>query len=569
MAAIEQNNSISRNGAAAENSDRRRRSRERLRIALRAFRRLVPRDLPQQRFSTLESQFGSYRSSSQSMALIDVLEQMSFAITITDANATILYANSSFEALSGYTLEELVGQNQSINSNKMTPLTVYKNMWQTILAGQTWNGRLLNRRRDGETYVVDLTITPIRTNTGEVTHFLSIHDDATELHELESKFSNQKALIESVINSAPVVMALIDTDRNVILDNLAYKTLMGDLGGCEPAELLLAALEHELGDDLKKACSQNKTISNVEISLDIGGDRPPRWFSCSCSWVKEFDIRPNNYFKRRTKDALLLVCTDISLQRFEYQRAKYNAVRAMMVEQQMGHRVREIVSAAAFQLQGPLNVISAMSAMAQRQRQGDSSMVAALQQVMQSGRLAIETLEKSIPHIVDEHPTTINVNELLRDVLVVSMERMMAFDVAVDWHPSLEPINMQGRPYALRNMFKNLLDNAVDAIEQTRGSLRKIRVTTKRTAPETAEFWIEDSGPGMTREVRSRAFEPFFSGWANAPAKSGVGLSIARQIAIDHGGGIEIDERCRTGSRLRVFMPVQARPPRGGEPETS
>lgn len=557
MAAIEQDNSIPRKDSSGEHSDMRRKSRERLRIALQTFRRLGLSELPKETVSALGSQLGAYSTNRPSTALIDALEQMSLAITITDSNATILYANSSFEQLTGYTLEELVGQKQSINSNKMTPLTVYKKMWQTILSGQTWNGRLLNRRKDGETYVVDLTITPIRADTGEVMYFLGIHGDATEIHELERKFSNQKALTESVINSAPVVMALIDTDRHVILDNLAYKTLMGDLDGKEPAELLLAALEHELGPDLEKACSLNKSFSNVEISLNVGGDRPPRWFSCSGNWVKEFDVRPDNYFKRRTKDALLLVCTDISLQRFEYQRAKYNAVRAMMVEQQMVHRIREIVSAAAFQLQVPLNVISAMSAMAQRQQHQDPSMAAALQQVMQSGRRAIETLENSIPHIVDEHQTTINVNELLREVLVVSMERMTSFDVGVDWHPSMEPINIQGRPYALRNLFKNLLDNAIDAIEQSDGPLRKIKVVTNRTGGDTAEIWIEDSGPGMTREVRSRAFEPFFSGWPNAPAKSGVGLSIARQIAVDHGGGIEIDERCRHGCRIRVFLPLQ------------
>ncbi len=557
MAAIEQDNSISPDGAGSDSSDMRRRSRERLRTALRTFRRLGLSELPKETVNALGAQLGGSSTSRPSTAIIDALEQMSLAVTITDSNATILYANSSFEQLSGYTLEELIGQKQSINSNKMTPLTVYKKMWQTILAGQTWNGRLLNRRKDGDTYVVDLTITPIRADTGEVTYFLGIHDDATELHELERKFSNQKALTESVINSAPVVMALIDTDRNVILDNLAYKTLMGDLGGKEPAELLLSALEHELGSDLEKACSQNKNFSNVEISLNIGGNRQPRWFSCSGNWVKEFDVRPDNYFKRRTKDALLLVCTDISLQRYEYQRAKYNAVRAMMVEQQMVHRIREIVSAAAFQMQVPLNVIAAMSAMAQRQQNTDPSMAAALQQVMQSGRAAIETLENSVPHIADEHETTVNINELLREVLVVSMERMTSFDVGVDWHPSMEPINIQGRPYALRNLFKNLLDNAVDALEQTTGSLRKIKVVTDASGGDTAEIWIEDTGPGMTREIRSRAFEPFFSGWSNAPAKSGVGLSIARQIAVDHGGGIEIDERYRHGCRVRVFLPLQ------------
>ena len=178
MAAIEQDNSISPDVPVGDSSDMRRRSRERLRTALRTFRRLGLSELPKETVHALGAQLGSSSTNRPSTAIIDALEQMSLAVTITDANATILYANSRFEQLSGYTLEELIGQKQSINSNKMTPLTIYKKMWQTILAGQTWNGRLLNRRKDGETYVVDLTITPIRADTGEVTYFLGIHDDA-------------------------------------------------------------------------------------------------------------------------------------------------------------------------------------------------------------------------------------------------------------------------------------------------------------------------------------------------------------------------------------------------------
>jgi nitrogen fixation regulatory protein len=537
--------------------DERKASRERLRKALRAYQNGPSGTLPQSILETLGDQIGAASREGLSTALVDALEQMSLAITITDSNATILYANHSFETLSGYALEELIGQKQSINSNKMTPLTVYKSMWESILAGQTWNGRLLNRHKNGETYVIDLTITPIRADSGEISYFLGIHTDATELHELERKFSNQKALIESVINLAPVVMALIDTERNVILDNLAYKTLMGDMmQGLEPAEFFLSALEDEIGTDLNAACLPNKTFTGVEVCLEAGPGRQPRWFSCSGNWVKEFDVRPDSYFSRRTKDALLLVCTDISLRRLEYQRAKYSAVRALMVEQQMVHRIREIVTAAAFQLQGPLNVINAMSAMAERQQWKDRSIVVALEQATLSGKKAIETLENAIPHIVEEPYATININELLREVLVVSMERMTSYDVAVDWHPSMEPINIQGRPFALRNMFKNLLDNAIDAIEEGTERWRKIRVVTTHSA-NGAEIRIEDSGPGMSREIRSRAFEPFFSGWPKLRGKSGMGLSIARQIAVDHGGNIEIDERCRSGSRIRVFLPLQ------------
>ncbi|MEL6978372.1 MAG: nitrogen fixation negative regulator NifL [Pseudomonadota bacterium] len=488
-------------------------------------------------------------------AFFEALEQTSVAISITDPNARILYANCAYEALTGYRLEALIGRNQSINSDKKTPLTVYKSLWETILSGESWNGRLLNRREDGEAYVADLTITPIRADDGDILYFLCVHANVTDLHRLERRLTNQKQLTESVINLAPVIMALVDTDRAVVLDNLAYKTLMGDMQGREPADELLAALKDVIGEDLEEACRKNRSFADVEVSLEVGPDRT-RWFSCSGEWVKEFDVAADAYFKRRTKDALLLCCTEITAQRREYQRAQFSAVRAMMAEQQMTQRVHEVATAAAFQLQGPLNVIKALSDMMRRQGRSDPSLEAALGQVLESGGLAIETLRHVTPKGVDEALTTIHLNDLVRDVLVVSMEGMAGLDISVDWHPSREPLYLIGRANSLRNLFKSVLDNAVDAIQKGASDWRKVRVTTRRSGDDRAEICIEDSGPGIPREVRSRAFEPFFSGWPNSAGKAGIGLSIARQAAADHGGSIEIDDRYKGGCRVRILLPL-------------
>lgn len=524
--------------------------------ALETLKTVHASELPPHVLAAIGGDFDALSATLPASTFFEALEQTSLAITITDPEARILYVNSAFETLTGYGLENLIGQRQSINSHNKTPLTVYKDMWETILAGRTWRGRLLNRRADGEAYVVDLMITPICGYDGEIRYFLGVHSDATEHHKLERKLSNQKNLTETVINLAPVAMALVDTDGGVILDNLAYKTLMGDLKGAEPAELFLDALKSEIGDDLKKACRKNKTFANIEVSLDLRGGGGQRWFSCSGEWVKEFDVAPDSYFQRRTKDALLLCCTDITQQRREYQRAKYSAVRAMMVEQQMSQRIREIVSAATFQMQGPLNVIKAMGDMLRRQQRADPSIETALAQVLESGGQAIKMLENVTPQGADEPMTNVHVNEILRDVLVLSMEQMTAADVAVDWHPSREPLHVMGRANALRNMFKNILDNASDAIEHSSDPWRKVRVVTRRSPDGQAEICIEDSGPGMPREIRSRAFEPFFSGWTKLRGKAGIGLAIARQVATDHGGAIEIDDRYRRGCRVRILLPL-------------
>lgn len=535
-----------------------RRSHERWAAALETFKLTKTDDLPPPLLRAMGAPRDGRDRSLPATAFFEALEQMPLPITITDADSTVLYVNKAFETLTDYSLEDLIGQQQSINSHRKTPIAVYKKMWDTILSGKVWNGRLLNRRKNGDAYVVDLTITPIRAEDGEVLYFVGIHTDATEVHELERKFSNQKALIESVINLAPVIMALIDTEGNVIVDNLAYKTFAGDLGS-EPADHFLRALKNEIGEDLNAACQENRTFSNIEVSFDMGGGRAPRWFSCSGNWVKEFDVRPDNYFMRRTKNALLIVCNDISIQRMEYQRAKYSAMRAMMVEQQMAQRIQEIFSAAIFQLQGPLNVINAMSGMLQRQHQTDSPIGAALTQVLQSGEMAIKTLENAIPDLVEEPRTIINVNELLREVLIVSMERMTAFDVSLDWCPYPDALTVHGQTNALRNLFKNLIDNAIDAIEQSSDSKRMVRIISTLNGDGFAEINIENSGPVMTREVRSRAFEPFFSGWTKARGRSGMGLAIARQIASDNDGSIEIDDRFQSGCRIRVFLPALGR----------
>ena len=135
------------------------------------------------------------------------VEQADLAISISDVNARILYVNPAFARMTGYAQEELIGANQSLLSNKSTPVTVYEEMWAMISRGLAWSGRLVNRRKDGSKYLADLVITPVSDGDGEITHYLGIQRDVTRLHWLESEVGEQKALIESAVDSTPVVMA--------------------------------------------------------------------------------------------------------------------------------------------------------------------------------------------------------------------------------------------------------------------------------------------------------------------------------------------------------------------------
>ena len=103
------------------------------------------------------------------------------AILIANRDGTIVWVNPAFTTLTGYTLAEAVGKNsRDLVKSGQEERTVYQNLWETILSGQTWRGQLVNRRKDGSFYPEEQTITPVRDAHGEITHFIAIKQDLSE-----------------------------------------------------------------------------------------------------------------------------------------------------------------------------------------------------------------------------------------------------------------------------------------------------------------------------------------------------------------------------------------------------
>ena len=128
------------------------------------------------------------------------VDQADLAISITDIKANILFANEAFARVTGYSAEEIIGKNESIlAAEQQTPPRLYQSMWDDLAAQRPWSGKLLNRKKNGELYLAELTISPVVNSQGNTTHFLGMHRDVTELHRLERMVRNQKVLIESCL----------------------------------------------------------------------------------------------------------------------------------------------------------------------------------------------------------------------------------------------------------------------------------------------------------------------------------------------------------------------------------
>ncbi len=120
------------------------------------------------------------------------VEQSSAAILITDRNGYIEYANPKFMEMTGFDIKETLGQNPQILKSDKQPEEFYSEMWKTILAGNEWRGELINKRKSGELYWEFLSISPIKNDKGEVTHFLAVKEDITERKKIEAELIKSK-----------------------------------------------------------------------------------------------------------------------------------------------------------------------------------------------------------------------------------------------------------------------------------------------------------------------------------------------------------------------------------------
>jgi PAS domain S-box-containing protein len=116
----------------------------------------------------------------KNLLLSRVIEQSSISVIITNPEAQIEYVNKGLIEKTGYSLEELLGQNPRILNSGQNPDKLYQEMWKALLSGNEWIGELLNKTKNGDLYWEKNTIFPIVNKEGVITHFVGLKEDITE-----------------------------------------------------------------------------------------------------------------------------------------------------------------------------------------------------------------------------------------------------------------------------------------------------------------------------------------------------------------------------------------------------
>jgi nitrogen fixation negative regulator NifL len=484
------------------------------------------------------------------------VEQSPIAISITDKKANILYVNEAFENVTGYSEAEILGENEAKLSYKSTPKEIYHELWQTISNKKIWHGNLVNRTKDGERYLAEVTISPMLDKQGEISHYIGMHRDVTHAHQAEQQLNNQKKLIESVINASPVAMVVLDNTYRIILDNRMYQTLISELSHNEPELFFLRALQQEFGDLWKNSTLHTRGFSNHEMRVEGVGQRGTRWFSCSGNWFSEDNTCADNFFFKQSQDYLLLSICDVTFQRQQQEKLQLQTLQNIMAEEEHIRSIRETLLGAMHQMRLPLNQVNAaVQIMTQRNDNQNVPLKMLLTQVQQMGEEALNTLQRCVPEIPESAVMPVNLNQLLHQVIRLFSNKFLANGIIIDWLPNSILPSILGSDNKLRMLFKQLIDNAVDAMNRMSSKERVIKISTS-VDNDWVCVSIADTGAGIPANQRSKVFEPFFTTQTAGGFQAGMGLVMAREIVNQHDGMIEIDSDYINGCCFNLRFPI-------------
>ncbi len=488
------------------------------------------------------------------------LDSAGNGIVITDIHGTIEWINPAFTYLTGYQLDEVLGHNprELVRSGLHNHL-FYENLWSTILAGKVWKGELVNRRKDGTLYTEEQTITPVRDDTGQISHFVAIQQDVTARKLAEAAVNRLNTeLEERVIERTTQLNHIknrIESILNSNADSIVYSNINGFIEQINPAFTQTFGYEpHEIALQPLKALVAEKDIAEFEAA--VANVRINRQ-------VQQVDVSSSR--KDGTVfDAAMMLSPVIESS--EQMVGIVVSIHDVTSRNLMLHHAMDLnelksryVAMAAHDLRNPMAVILSSTSglegyydkLTPDRRQAKFDQIKSNIKVMTDILNDILVMGQVDSGKMEFHPAPLDLIALCQTLVAEAIEGS-GTTTKVDF--VTQEINnwMLMDAKLLRHILSNLLSNAI------KYSPAGSTVTFKaRCIGEHIEFTIRDEGIGIPKDDQARLFETFHRA-SNAKhiRGTGLGLAIVKQSVELHGGTISFESQEGQGTTFNILLPA-------------
>ncbi len=474
------------------------------------------------------------------------VEQGPSTVIITDTAGRIEYVNARFMQLTGYTLDEVRGQNPRILKSGQTGPQEYEGLWRALSSGHEWRGVFHNRKKNGELYWEAAYVGPIRDAEGRVTHFLGIQEDITEYRRLQQRF-------RSVFESAPNGMVMTDENGRIMSINRQMEVLFGyardELIG-QPIELLVP---ERVADSHRTHREKFRHESGPRM-MGVGRELFAKHRDGS-EFPVEIGLSPVE-----TEEGRLVIAaiTDITARR----RIEREAERRL---EELAHvsrvsSISQVASGLAHEINQPLTaIVSYAEACRLMLRAGDtgSELISrSLADIIKQGERASEIINRLREFVRkgEVARTRVDVNVLAEDVLALLRHELAAHGIDVRLALEQRLPAVTANRVQIEQVLFNLVRNAIDAMQTSARRTLGVQTMGLRGEQPAVAVAVSDTGKGLPPEAADHLFDAFFS---TKPKGMGLGLSICRTIVEDHGGHISVTTNELGGTTFRFTLPME------------
>ncbi len=475
------------------------------------------------------------------------LDAAADGIMITDRDGAILWVNPAWVQMTGFSAEEAVGHTPRILKSGVQDAAFYEAFWQSVLAGRTVRGEIVNRRKDGTLYPEHETITPVLDAAGRVTHFIAIKQDITERRRAEAEIQRERDFTQRALDSLPGLFYLFDRSGRFLRWNRTYRAISGytdeEIAQMSPLDFFREGEKSLIAERIREAFATGQSFAEASF-VAKDGRAIPHYFTAQ-------------RFSFGEQPCLVGMGIDISDRlRLEAQLRQSQKMDAIgHLAGGVAHDINNILTV----IQGNASLLRMSQAASAHHEEGLAEILEATQRAAELTRRLLALGRRQVMQL-----RRLDLNEIVMS-MVKMLQRILGEDVRLhlDLHPRELPVRADAG--MLDQVLLNLVVNARDAmpgggtltIESSPVGVSE--ADSRRLADlrpgQYARLRVADTGSGIAPEDLEHVFEPFFT--TKAPGKgTGLGLATVFGIVKQHAGAVRVSSRLGEGSTFEILLPI-------------
>ncbi|MFN5326208.1 MAG: PAS domain S-box protein [Bacteroidota bacterium] len=445
-------------------------------------------------------------------------------VVITDKNRKIQWVNDSVLNISGYTMEEVIGQTPKMFQFEKTDPATSKYINEKLIKNEIVNTEVLNRGKYGNEYWLELNIVPVFDNKKQLTGYIAVENDISERKLADEKLLKSQEELK-LINETLEQKVLENTKRNLDLSkSIIDQEKLATIGE------ISAGVAHDLNTPLGaiKVGAEN-VLSTFDLIMQeyIGKcSNEERSFALSYAKQSKADIYVGGLQLIKERKEMLRVLYDLFDGPFE----NIDKVNELLVKCRVQPNETDFIKK-LISFKNPIDVLELIYNL-----QVVNNLLDTIQTSVEKSVKVIKDIKSFVKTDTSYERVTFSLAENIKTVLNIfnyELKRNVQLHFDIDGK-----IFIYGYEIKLFQLWSNLIKNAIEAMDEKTGE-KYLRVYAEQSDGHLNVI-VENTGDRIKEEIIDKVFKKFFT-TKQSRGGTGLGLSIVKNVADEHGARIYID----------------------------